>query len=219
VRATGVFEIFLALGVAALAGCARSEGPTASAPRPRVRSSIVVTAVIAEGLDDARRLLAPSLASGLGAADLGPMESERAARAAARAAGAEHVLVCRVAEYDPYDPQRLVLELALVDVAAGRLSAEDVMSVGMTPALPRRARPREAILWAARAEIDAASDEMLRAFAVERGLAGIGQDLLEASILIRDPERFFPFAARRVASRVPVGTAGSARADKLAARP
>ncbi len=215
-RTASTFEIFLALGVAALAGCAPSVDTAAATPRPRVRGRPVATAVITEGIDDVQRLLAPALASGLDAADLGPAESERAARAAARAVGAELVLVCRVAEYDPYDPQTLVLELALVDVAAGRLDAEDVMALGTAPALPQGARVRERTLWAARAEIDAGSDEMLRAFAVERGLLGTAKDLVEASILVRDPERFFPFAARRVASRVPVGTA---RAGMLAARP
>ncbi|MHC5053512.1 MAG: hypothetical protein ACYTKD_02210 [Planctomycetota bacterium] len=215
-------EVFLALAIAMLAGCARTDAPSAAAPRTRaherVHEGLVATAVVSEKPGDAERLLAPAFASAVGAADLGAATSELAARTAARAAGADLVLVCRVSEYDPYDPQRLVLKLALVDVAAGRLGAADVMAFGWTPAHPPGGRERETVLWAARAEIDAGSDEMLRAFALERGLVGGRMDLVEASILVRDPERFFPFAARRVASRAPVRASQAPKAGALAAR-
>ncbi|MHC4253036.1 MAG: hypothetical protein ACYS9X_28285 [Planctomycetota bacterium] len=215
--------VLLALAVAMLAGCARTGAPSGAAPRTRVHERVheglVATAVVSEKPGDAERLLAPAFASAVGAADLGPATSEREARTAARAAGADLVLVCRISEYDPYDPQRLVLRLVLVDVASGRLGAADVMAFGWSPSHQPGAREREKVLWAARAEIDAGSDEMLRAFALERGLVGGRKDLVEASILVRDPGRFFPFAARRVASRAPVRAAQPPGAGALAARP
>lgn len=214
-----MIEIFLALAVAMLAGCAQVETVTTAAPRPRTREGVVATAVVSDSQGDAERLLASALASAVGATDLGHAASGRAARTAARATGADYVLICRIQKYDPYDPQRLVLDLALLDVASGRLSAADVMALGWTAALPPEARAREKTLWSARAEIDAGSDEMLRTFALERGFIGTRKDIVEASILIRDPARFFPFAARLVASRVPVRATRPTTARALGQRP
>jgi len=214
-----LLEVFVVVMAAFLAGCAKSEVVEEAPPRARVREGVTATAVVSEGHDHAERMLAPALARSVGAVDLGRVASARAARTDARAVAADLVLVCHVKGYDPYDPQKLILSLELVDVASGRMGAEDAMALGWRGSIPPEALAREETLWTADAEIDAGSETMLRDYATtELNLYGMRKDIAEASILLRDPARFFPFAARLIASRVPVDPLRPLTAPALAYR-
>jgi hypothetical protein len=215
-----------ATGTMLLSGClagtvGRPGGPqaienaTARAPR-----GIAVIAADSETRREAARLLAAPLAAECLAEPLGVARSLDECLAAARERGLDKVVTCRLIEYDPYDPARLVVNVTL-DEAGGSLhtSAREAMALGRsTGGRSRRTRGPSTTV-----EIDlgapAKSNGWIRAFATDAGLGESPDGLLEAEILLRDPARFFPFAAEQIAARIPAAEEKERQAPADGAKP
>jgi hypothetical protein len=151
----------------------------------------------------AERRLGEALAAELGGRNLGMMRRDAASHAVASAAGSGRVLACTVSAYVPYDPVRLVVRIELHEAGPRPMSTHEVLALGTSPS----ASPSERVSSAAggaHVAIDFGSEEVLAAYAMsqEGGRRVDAVDLLEAEILLRDPARHFPFAARRIASVV-----------------
>lgn len=162
---------------------------------------------------EAAEALAAPLAGACSAEALGIRGSMEECRAAARECGVERLVTCRVIEYDPYDPQRLVVGLAVEDAGCpSRMSADEVMALGrgIGGARPRREARRRPFEKTVSIDLATRTKSWMLAYAAEIGLGESPEDLLEAEILLRDPARFFPFAARHIARQVPTGSLGPA---------
>ncbi len=161
---------------------------------------------------EAAEALAGSLAGECSAEALGVKGSMDECLAAARERGVEGLVTCRVIEYDPYDPQRLVVSLTLARPGGAlRMSAQEVMAlgrdVGRSPGFSTTHHESSTTV-----KIGLSGDWYVL-YAKHIGLGTSPEDLLEAEILLRDPKRFFPFAAREIAARL-----SSPKSAKLARR-
>lgn len=225
----------LAAGAMLLGGClARTANrPTGPAERPTIedtaesaRRGVAVIADDTETQREAARFLVAPLAAEYLAESLGVARSPDECLAAARERGLDMLVTCRVIEYDPYDPARLVVGITLDDAAgSGRMSAREAMALGRSTGGPsRRARgPAKTIhidLGASSGSKGSrGSKGWIRAYARDAGLGESPESLLEAEIFLRDPARFFPFAAKQIAARVPVAEEKEKQVPARSAKP
>jgi hypothetical protein len=155
---------------------------------------------------EAARTLCGPLAASLGADHLGLHETLVEAKAEAMKRTVETLLAFSIVEYVPYDPSRIVIRAELVETGAGRVSAQDLVAFEHAPCAPDAPLGTSGLRWSTTVSVDAGSERTLSEFA-DRHLTthqDSTQDILEAEILLRDPARFLPFAARQVAEAVRV---------------
>ncbi len=206
----------LAAGAVLLGGCLAGtvDGPGGPDERRTImdtteggRRGVAVIADAAETRREAARFLVTPLAAEYLGESLGVARSLDECLAAARERGLDSLVTCRVIDYDPYDPARLVVNITFDEAGSFRhMSAREAMALGRSTgvgAAGSSSRARD-LAKTIHMDLGAPSKGLIRAYAMGAGLGESPEGLLEAEILLRDPARFFPFAAKQIAASIPV---------------
>lgn len=178
-------------------------------------------------LAGASSLLAAALSWRLGGAFLGEFPTSRSALLNSREAGrrgtARRLAVCELLAYDPYDPAKVKVRLALYEPASSALDAEFLLALSRAPSETAAAPAGAAPSWERTFIFNAGEDALINEF-IKRRLAAErpeGRRLL-ASIRLRDEGEFMgliaEFMAEELGSSVEPGEKRADPERRLAGR-